>query len=164
MKMAEEGFSSIEILIVVGAAFLIAASAATAGKKFLMEAVVEHETACLVSDLRWVQEHCRTAVYQSRKIPNAYPASADDYTVRIRGREYEVRGRGFKAFKGWKHVCPQSVLLVAPAREGGIGFDVNGAAQKMLTIQVLCTMGKDSAKRYIIIDAAGRIRVDRKPP
>ncbi|GEM_PF-2333238 len=165
MRTSEEGFSCMEVLAVVGAVLLIVGSAATVGEKLLLEAAVEYETACLVSDLRWAQQHDRTASdEQFGKFPAAKPATTDDYWVRLHRTDYEVRGYGYKKFKGWTHVCQPMVFLGSPVNIEGARFKEGGNARKVMTIHVYSEMGTRRADRYVIIDAAGRIRVDRKPP
>ncbi len=164
MKGGEDGFSSLELLIAVGIALLMMMGAATVGRKFLLEAVVERETACLVSDLRWAQQHNRTASYHCAHFSSARPSSVDDYRVRVRSSGYEVSGYGFNGFRGWEHVCPTSVFLSPPVRTGTVFFQEGGDARNPMTIMVYSALGRASASRYVIIDAAGRIRVDRRPP
>lgn len=164
MRGGEEGFSSLELLIVAGIAFLLMMSAATVGRKFLLEAIVEYETACLVSDLRWAQQHNRTAAYHCAHFSAARPVSADDYRVRVRTGGYEVSGYGFNSFHGWEHACHSSVFLSPPIRTGTVFFQEGGDARTPMTIMVYSALGGIGASRYVIIDAAGRIRVDRSPP
>ena len=164
MRTSEEGFSCMEVLVVVGAILLVMGSAATVGEKMLLEAAVEYETACLASDLRWAQQDNRTALSKFGWFPAARPATTDDYWVKFRHRDYEVRGYGHKKFKGWTHACQPMVFLGSPVNIEGARFKEGGNARKVMTIHVYSEMGTRRADRYVIIDAAGRIRVDRKPP
>jgi len=164
MKGEEAGFSCLELLIATGIALLVMMSAATVGRKFLLEAVVEYETACLVSDLRWAQQHNRTAAYHCAHFSGARPASVDDYRVRIGYTGYEVSGYGLNGFHGWEHVCHSLAFLSPPVRTGTAFFQEGGDARTPMTIKVYSLLGGAEARRYVIIDAAGRIRVDRSPP
>ncbi|MBQ1509415.1 MAG: hypothetical protein IIZ54_00770 [Selenomonadaceae bacterium] len=164
MRTSEEGFSCMEVLVVIAAVLLVIGSVATVGEKLLLEAVVEYETACLASDLRWAQQHNRTASGWFGRFPDNRPATTDDYWVKFRYRDYEVRGYGYQKFKGWTHVCQPMVFLGSPINIEGARFKEGGNAKNVMTIHVYSKMGTQRADRYVIIDAAGRIRVDRKPP
>ncbi|MBR3457090.1 MAG: hypothetical protein IKH16_02890 [Selenomonadaceae bacterium] len=162
MNGSERGFSCLEVVIAVGISFLVLGSVATVGRKFFMEALIDYEVARIVSDLRWVQEHDRTVYYYGgRYFPDASPIQWNHMWIMIWADSYSVRGY---RTKWWCHECFPGIRLENSSRNKEIKFKGNGNTSNLLTIFVYYTMGGKRFGKYVIVDAVGRIRVDRRPP
>lgn len=163
MNAREEGFSCIEVLVVLGITLLLMGSTATVGRKMFMEAMVDHEVARIVSDLRWVQERDRTVYYYGSKYSKKAHSNErwNDVWMMMRKDSYSVKGYHIS---GWTRNCFPGICHEHSSTSNKIYFGGNGNAKNLLTIFVYYTMGGKRYGKYVIIDFVGRIRVDRRPP
>lgn len=164
MKTSEDGFSCLELLVIVWILLLLMAVAVPTGKKIFMEAAVDYEIAHFMGDMRWVQERGRSMIYRGNEhFPDSKPKNSGSYFIMMwsDGSRYKVIGSGRK---GWTHTPVSGIAAVPSGNRETLRFEANGNTSTMTSIFVRYRSGKERLGRYIIIDRAGRIRVDRRPP
>lgn len=161
----EEGFSCLEVLVVAGMLLVVVGSAASLGRKFFMEAVVDYEVARIVSDLRWVQEHSRTRIYQGwERFRETAPTNTHAVWMHFFEDGYYVREYDGQELLEWRRTCFPGISISRPINKHEIRFKANGDTTYMMSVFVHYRKGTEDIGKYVIIDAAGRIRVDRRPP
>ncbi len=164
VRTSEGGFSYLEVLVCVWILLLMMAVAVPAGKKIFMEAAVDYEIANLMGDMRWVQERGRTTIYQGKEhFPKSSPKNSNRYfiTMWADGSGYQVLGAGRK---GWTHTPLPGIAAVPSRSKENLRFEANGTTNTMTTIFVRYRRGEERSGRYIVLDKAGRMRVDRRAP
>lgn len=146
--MDNRGVTSLELICVL-AVISILAMHVLPRMTMLEKSELDYETACLVSDLRWMQQRSRSVQWMDGRF---FGTNADrPLLMRITAENYTIDME--KTIKA--HKLPAGIRIYL--RQSPIKFSMDGAMLPPQTIQVF--NGRES--RWIIMDRVGRIRVQR---
>ena len=156
----EKGFSFLETLFVISILSILVAAAAFRGSSIYQNAILDYETQMLVSDLKLLQQMCRTSTYKQTNFPMKekppfnidIDMDSDAYFM----RRIDLYGKSFR-----RHYFP-SYISAELTHLSYLSFRPDGdtVGRQMGSIR-LSWIGRWSLTRKIVLDAAGRIRVDR---
>ena len=162
MKLNEKGFLYLETLIMIAIIGVIFVSGATIGRNFLINTLAEYESAKLIASLRFVQEQNRNSYFiREGEFKKIEPEKSMLFLVNILDNNYTIKSTPNK-------ISPINYMAVKNVTFGktstflnGIIFYPDGNPKTFGSITIKAKIGKKSANRYVIIDRAGRIRMDR---
>jgi len=161
----DRGYIYIETLITIVIIGIIFAASATIGRNFLLNTMAEYEATKLISTIRYVQELNRNSyIVREGEFEQIEPANSTTFRISIEDYFYQIKSSSDK-FEPRKCTTIKNVTLSKnqPFNDG-IRFYTDGTPKTFGTIQVKSKIGTKTASRYVIIDKAGRIRMDRNPP
>lgn len=150
--MRARGFSLLEVVLTVGILGTIAAIAMPFFAQWGSLWRLEYEAARLASEVRYYREVIGTFQPQHREFLSVPNESTPVFG--FSRREYYVR-RGTKISR--RHTLPDGILLSASRPQ--LVFSTSGEASP-----ISFCLQRGTAKRYVIVDIAGRVRVSRFPP
>ncbi len=160
--MKSRGFSYLEVLLVTSMVSILVVIAVPRISQLLVSWQMDYEAACLATDLRYLQELSRE---ERRPLPGfelpgrsverpalfiEFDGTRDGYYIHVPGQKTSCR-----------HICPPGVLMGNGSVYVSmrITFEADGSILGPRTIYLY----KDhQMERRIIIDQAGRIRVERE--
>ena len=169
MGVKNDGFLYVEALFAIGIMLAVFTAAAVFGSKVFVNAAVEYEAAKLIGDLRYVQEISRSSLYPRDKIFNSIkPKKSGHFTVKVYKNKYVISHSVMGVYKETTHRAVLNTTY-SPTTNfsglyGGIYFLRNGDVKTIGTVRIESKFAGVKAKRYVIIDKSGRIRMDRTPP
>lgn len=154
----QAGFAALELLLVC-CLMLILAAAALPRFDVLAGVQADYEAACLAADLRYMQELSRQEAYRHEGLAVAKTSVAQLHlSVGIHG--YQIMRDGVSS-PLVAHTCKGDIRMGTGemGRTGNVSFAADGDI-----IPAPCTIHIWSKKqhRVVIIDQAGRIRVERR--
>ena len=138
--------------------FLLSAAAMPKIMAFWKNAMLDYEVQHLAADIRWIQELTRTAVYYNDGMP-LEDTVASPPEIRISDTYYEIRYTPEE--KGERHYFRSGITAYSSTLYR-LCFTHDGyfSNRTMGTIY-LTWKGVNQMRRKIVIDAIGRVRVDR---
>lgn len=158
----EAGFAIVEVVIAITVFMVLAGVAAPRLYSFYRETALEYETELLLTTLRRAQSISRNAAHATMEY-GVRTNRAQWGTVRLRNNYY-ILTAGKSA--SWTVESHYLLPLVRANKhnisgETTIMFNENGGLQETspMTIDIYCT--GDMSGRQIVIDQAGRIRLER---
>lgn len=157
----EKGFSFLETIFAVSVLAVLGSAAVFHGSSIYRNTILSYETAIFVSDMKLIQQMSRTATYDSSNFPSMEKSpQAVDMTL-YSGCYYLKRSGGYgNAFR--KHYYSPDIG-VTPTGLDYLSFYPNGNTRygRMGNL-LLFSSNRGSIARKIIVDKAGRVRVDRR--
>ncbi len=161
----DRGYIYIETLITIVIVGIIFAASATIGRNFLLNTMAEYEATKLISSIRYVQELNRNSyIVREGEFEQIEPEKSTTFRVTVSDYFYQIKSTDDKFEPRTYKTIKNVTLSENQPFNGGIHFYTDGTPKTFGTIQVKLTFGKNTASRYVIIDKAGRIRMDRNPP
>lgn len=157
----EAGFSLAEVVIAIATVMVLAGVVAPRLDSFYRETALEYETEVLLTTLRRAQSISRTTTEVSREY-GVRSNRAQWGLVTLNGSYYTLRAEKMATSAEKHQLLP--LVRVSKHKSNGetqIMFGENGGLRETspLTIDIYCT--GDTSGRQIIIDQAGRIRIER---
>lgn len=161
--MNEKGYVYVEVIVVIAIIGIIFASGAIIGRNFLLNTMAEYEATKLISSIRYVQELNRNSyVVREGEFEKIEPENSTYYRVIVNEYYYEIKS-GLNDFVPRKYNASKNIeLLKTSSFNHGVRFYPNGDPKNIGNIRVKAKFDKKIINRYVIIDKAGRIRMDRK--
>ena len=156
----DAGSAFLEVLFVVSVLSILVTAAVFHGSNLYRNAILNYETQLLISDLKLFQEMSKTATYDQTNFPMKGSAPSglvmsiywDSYRI------HETRGQ-FRTIRF--HKFPKTIS-VSPVNLSYLFFRPNGDTRDRKMGSIYLHWREDySLSRRIVIDTAGRIRVDR---
>lgn len=164
----QRGFLQIELVITTFLLLILVSVAVPQGYNFIQRAALEYETVHLANDLRRMFREQRLVYYQNAYFREPRPANFDDFSLIPETNGYRIENRFTHTVK--RHVCWP-----------GIHLQFSGAGKRKLTVNrygytsynntVIVYYGdgnknnrKTWQRRYVIVDTAGRVRIDWQSP
>lgn len=162
MKQNNDGFLYVEALFACGIIMTLFTATAFFGSKIFANVTAEYEAVKLVSDLRYVQELNRNSFYPRDGVFDSIKPKNNTYVVvKFNGNGYNIKS----TVKSTTYRAIANVVYVPTASlSGGVLFLSNGDVQKIGNIVIESKFAGAVARRYVIIDKSGRVRMDRNPP
>lgn len=158
----EAGFALVEVVIAIAVFMVLAGVAVPRLYTFYRETALEYETELLLTTLRRAQSISRTTGDINRSY-GVRTSSSQCGVVRLSNTRYTLTA-GKSAT--WNEELHYLLPLVRANKHGSKGettimFNENGGLKETspMTIDVYCTY--DASGRQIVIDQAGRIRLER---
>lgn len=163
MVKNDRGFMLLEIIIVAVVLLLISATALPKVVVFYRQAAIEYETEQLLTTLRRAQSISRTTAEDAGTF-GVRTNRLQEGLVRLNGTNYILNTGKSSTWSGIKHYLLPFIRANkhgSPSGETTVMFNENGGLKNTspLTIDIYAT--GFSGGRQIIIDQAGRIRLER---
>ena len=159
----ERGVSLLETLFTVSILSILISAAVLHGSSMYRNAILEYETQMIVSDLKLLQAISRTATYDQTDFPQKEKPpmvpSMEFYSDSYRIRPIILGGKTIRSHD----VAPNIGMSLTNTEY--ISFQTNGDTRfrRMGNIHLFCR-GRGKFARKIVIDTAGRIRIERYSP
>lgn len=153
----------------VGLLVIIASVAVPRGYNLWRRAALEYETTRLANDLRAMFDEQRRVVSFNRAyFATVLPQEPDDLSLVIEDSGYRVEDRLFRT--RWRHTCLPGIRMAF--RDGKTRITVNKYGYTSYNNTVVVYYGDGNNKnlpaygrrRYVIVDTAGRVRIDWRAP
>lgn len=164
LRQEESGVVFLEVLIVLTVMGIFAAFALPRGASFLRMAAVEYETEHLLSDVKWVQSRTRTYGYLTSDISSVPHPENGWLRLLIKSNVYEIMNpKGAERTHKFLPCVRAKVIgraVGAVSDRDSLEFGINGGVIRGGTIRIFWE-GYELYGRDVIVDAAGRIRVQR---
>ena len=159
--LGERGISFIETILAVSVLAILGSAAMFHGSSIYRNALVNYEASVLASDMKLIQQMSRTATYDSGNFPSMEKSPKHVELVMYSGCYYMRRSGAYgKTFR--KHFFP-SDIGATPTLIEYLSFYPNGNSRARRIGNVLVYYrGRGTVSRKVIVDAAGRIRIDRQ--
>lgn len=158
----EKGVSFPETIFAVLVLAILGSAAVFHGSSIYRNAMLNYETVILASDMKLIQQMSRTATYDSENFP-LMEKSPEFVEMVLYTECYHLRRTGAygKVFR--KHYYPSNSIGVTPTSLEYLSFYPNGNTRygRMGNILFYCR-GQGKISRKLILDKAGRIRIDRR--
>lgn len=160
-----KGYLYVETLILIVIIGIIFATSATIGRNFLLNILAEYEAVKLISTIRYVQELNRNSyIVREGEVEEIEPTNSCAFRVTVMDNFYEIKSTSNK-FEPRKYKTIGNVeLSKTQSFNDGIRFYTDGTPKTFGHVQIKSKFGNKTAYRYVIIDKAGRIRLDRESP
>lgn len=163
MNLNNRGFLYAEVLIMIVIMGTLFVAGAIAGRNFLANSATEFEAAKLIACIRNVQELNRNSyVVREGKFKSIEPKNSTLFRVVVYDNSYYIKStsnkfpdQNFKAVKNVTYGKTQTF-------NDGIRFETDGTPKTFGTVTVKADFGGERIYRFVIIDKAGRVRMDRK--
>lgn len=138
--------------------FLLSAAAMPKFMTFWRNAMLDYEVQRLAADIRWVQEMTRTAVYYNDGMPLSDTLDSPP-EIRVQETYYEIRC--FPKEQGERHYFRKGITAYSSTLYR-LRFTQDGyLLDRTMGTFYLTWKGMNQMRRKLVIDAIGRIRVDR---
>ena len=161
-KGHSDGGISLALLLVLLAVGITAAAVMPRCSSWYHQMQVAYETDCLVSDLRYLQQMARTATLPSadtRDELSHYPINQPMIFFDELHHQYHIKKRN-QASDLRRHTYPENIHIIVQGNRSFLYFGLNNGTVTPNTIHVYYD-GEFSRGRKIIVDSAGRIRVEK---
>ncbi|MBR3723706.1 MAG: hypothetical protein IKN12_13245 [Selenomonadaceae bacterium] len=160
------GFLYIEALFVCGIILILFAATAFFGSKIFVNIAAEYEAVKLVGDLRYAQEINRNSFYPRDGVFDSIKPHQNSYfVVKFYGNKYKIEPIAKDTHKEIVHQAITNVVYVPTSSlYRGVHFLISGDVRQIGNITVESKFAGAKARRYVIIDKSGRVRMDRNPP
>lgn len=161
----QAGFALAFVLIAVLAAGLATAVIVPRAIAWHHAALVQHETDCLVSNVRLLQQMTRTMSVHpveelaDHRINDAAPElelQPADHTYVLWSRQYH--GGTQRSNEVRRHMYPSGLVIYANTTQR-IRYGANGGTAQPMTIYIFY-QGERAKGKAVILDSVGRIRVE----
>lgn len=161
----EKGFVYSETLIAITIFSIAFSACAMVGISFFANALAEFEATKLISELRFLQEHNRNSyVIKEGEFLGIEPKNSTILKMDISGGYYSIKAMSNGSVL--KKYYPDKSVSFSKTQsfDGGIIFKPSGDVRTFGTVTVKANVAGKTAIRFVIIDRAGRIRMDRNAP
>jgi len=156
----EHGVSLPETLLVVSVLFILITAAMLHGSSMYRNAILNYETHRLVSDLKLLQKMSRTATYDRTNFPLKESPPVPLF-MELYWDSYRIRPIFESGITIRRHYFPPNISVSRTNTEY-LGFQPNGdTTHRRMGSILLFWRNKGDVRRRIVIDTAGRIRVER---
>lgn len=156
------GYLYIETLIMIAIVGIIFASGAVIGRQFLANTMAEYEAIKLISSLRYVQELNRNSYFvRDEEFKKIEPGKSTLFKVAVNDYFYEIKASSNKFEPKIYYAMNNVNYWKTSTFNNGITFDISGNPKIFGSVRVKAKFGEKMFYRYVIIDKAGRIRLDR---
>ena len=162
MRESEQGFVLAEVLISVCICLVLLGTVVSIGTGYVHEAMLEYDAICLAKDLRMMQEEQRTHNYRGFSFQEGRKEQNGARAIKIYSNRYEMFNK--EAQEKVIHYCLPGNKFFSLSEEKDVTFCLDGTPNYLRTIEIFFGYGKSKKSRFIIIDRAGRIRIDRVKP
>ena len=158
----ERGFLYLEAVFVICAIFVFLGTVAMVGRNYIEEALLEYEAISLAKDIRLLQEEQRTNSFHGFNFEEERRKNKYFHVLRIHADRYELLDDSYQTRA--VHTCLPLISLVEVFGKNDIGFLIDGTPWNPRTIELRTKLSAEPRSRYVIIDQAGRVRIDRVRP
>ena len=162
MNLDNRGFLYAEVLIMIAIMGTLFTVGAIAGRNFLANTIAEFEAAKLIASIRNVQELNRNSyIVREGEFKKIEPKNSTLFRVVVYDNSYYIKS-SFNKFPDKYYKAVKNVTFKETSSFGeGIIFDVDGNPKRLGSVEIKAKFTEKNANRYVIIDKAGRIRMDR---
>jgi len=164
----QQGFVWTEVLIATGIFLLLASVAVPQGYNLWRRAALDYETVRLANDLRDMFRDQRTVIYDRAYFDTVLPQEAEWFSLIAENDGYRVENRKNNTLR--RHRCLPGIH-VALNNGGKTALTVNKDGYTVSNNTVVVYYGDGDRKfplygkrRYVIVDTAGRVRIDWRAP
>lgn len=162
-ELDERGVSLIETIFAVSILVILGSAAMFHGSSVYRNALLNYETVMLASDMKLIRQMSRTATYDTQNFPAMEKSPFYVELVMYSGSYHLRRPGGYgKIFR--KHNFSPDIGAT-PTIIDYLSFypDGNTRFRRMGNV-LLYWRAKGKVSRKVIVDTAGRIRIDRRGP
>ncbi|MBR3623949.1 MAG: hypothetical protein IKN43_11470 [Selenomonadaceae bacterium] len=175
MNGKSNGFMYVEALFACGIILVLFVATALLGGKIFANVAAEYEAVKLVSDLRYVQEINRNSYFPRDGVFDSIkPKNNTYFAVKFYRNRYEIEPTAPGTHKTIIHRAMSNVAYTPKSNvsenvstsifKSGVLFLRSGDVRQVGHILIESSFAGAKAKRYVIIDKSGRVRMDRNPP
>jgi len=164
---SERGFVMPELLLTMSLLVIVASVAAPRGYNLWQRAALEYETTRLANDLRTLFSEQRRVFYDRAYFDTVKPQETDNLSLVIEDSGYRVEDWRTRTL--WRHICLPGIRMVLRGNKTRMTVDRYGYTSYNNTVVVYYGDGNNKLprygrRRYVIVDTAGRVRVDWQAP
>lgn len=162
MNLDNRGFLYAEVLIMIAIMGTLFTVGAIAGRNFLANTIAEFEAAKLIASIRNVQELNRNSyIVREGEFKKIEPKNSTLFIIDIDDNSYKIKSTPLK-FEIRDYTAIKNITYKATSSFGsGIIFNIDGNPKRLGSVEIKAKFTEKNANRYVIIDKAGRIRMDR---
>ncbi|MGN0950988.1 MAG: Tfp pilus assembly protein FimT/FimU [Mitsuokella sp.] len=165
-RSSERGFLLVEAVLACFVVMILASVAVPRGMALYREAVLEYETQCLLSDIRYMRELSRSTEPRPKALEWDYNGQRERRAGMYFQRDGYVLIAGSRTFREHKYaggIQMSGPLLSDVETKRPLVFGDNGVLVNPCTMYLFFA-GQQSSGRRFILSAGGRCRVERGSP
>lgn len=165
-RSAERGFLAIEAVLACLVVMILASVAVPRGMALYREAVLEYETQCLLSDLRYMRELARSTEPRPKALEwdyNGFPERRATMYLQRDGYVMLAGGHRFREHRYAGNIRMSGPFLTNGTVNKPLTFGENGTLRNPCTMDLVFE-GQPGPGRRFILSAGGRCRVERGAP
>ena len=162
------GFIELETVLVVFLLMIIAGAAAPKGYNIIARAALDYEATHLAAELRDMFQKQRTAYWTKNYFSTVEPGYIDDFNLIPEYNGYRIENR-FGITVKRHYAYPGVHLRFRASGKSKISVNPHGYTSDNNTVTIYVGDGykagaKSWKRRYVIVDRAGRVRIDWYAP